>query len=76
MVYSISVQTLRTISLLLTGTIKPNMQHLVDLNARETIAAGLLVSGIIGLGFMPSPLIELSAATITQMINQISQRLL
>jgi NADH-quinone oxidoreductase subunit M len=68
--------SIRTISLLLTGSIKSNMQHLTDLNTRETIAAGLLVCGIIGLGFMPNPLIELSAATITQIITQISQRLL
>jgi len=68
--------SIRTISLLLTGPIKPSMEHLRDLNNREAFAAGLLVTGIIGLGFMPSPLIELSSATINQMINQISQRLL
>ena len=68
--------SIRTISLLLTGPIKPTVEHLRDLNTREAFAAGLLVTGIIGLGFMPSPLIELSSATINQMINQISQRLL
>ncbi len=67
---------MRTISLLLTGTIKANLTTLTDLNTRELIASGLLVTGIIGFGIMPSPLIDLSAATITQMINQISQRLL
>jgi NADH-quinone oxidoreductase subunit M len=68
--------SIRTISLLLTGPIKPSEEHLRDLNTREVFAAGLLVTGIVGLGFMPSPLIELSSATIKQMINQISQRLL
>ncbi len=68
--------SIRTISHLLTGPVKPNLEHLNDLNARETFAAGLLVTSIIGFGFMPSPLIELSAATITQMIHQINQRLI
>ena len=42
----------------------------------EILAAGLLVVGIVLFGLWPAPMIELSAATITQMHQQISQRLL
>ena len=68
--------SMRTIGLLLTGPIKPKMQDIADLNTPELLAAGLLVSCIIIFGLMPAPLIDLSAATITQINTQISQRLL
>ena len=55
---------------------KANKFNLTDLNGREQLAAGILVISIIGLGLIPSPVIELSATTINTMINQISQRLL
>ena len=68
--------SMRTIGLLLTGPVKPKMLHIADLNTTELLAAGLLVSCIILFGLMPTVLIDLSAATITQINNQISQRLL
>ncbi|MDD2660692.1 MAG: NADH-quinone oxidoreductase subunit M [Methylococcales bacterium] len=67
---------MRTIGLLFTGPVKPQMQLIADLNAPEFLAAGALVAGIVLFGLLPAPLIELSAATIAQINNQISQRLL
>ena len=67
---------MRSINLLLLGPDKANKFNLTDLNGREQLAAGILVISIIGLGLIPSPVIELSATTINTMINQISQRLL
>ncbi len=67
---------MRTIGLLFTGPVKPQMQQIADLKTPEILAAGLLVAGIVLFGLLPAPLIELSAATITQMNDQISQRLL
>jgi NADH-quinone oxidoreductase subunit M len=52
------------------------MQQITDLNTPEILAAGLLIAGIVLFGLLPAPLIELSAATIAQINNQISQRLL
>lgn len=71
-----SAFTMRTIGLLFTGPVKPQMQQIADLNAPEFLAAGALVAGIVLFGLLPAPLVELSAATIAQINNQISQRLL
>lgn len=67
---------MRTIGLLFTGPIKPHMQQITDLKSYELLAAGLLVAGIVLFGVMPTPLIDLSTATIVQMTKQISLRLL
>ena len=67
---------MRTIGLLFTGPVNPQMQQITDLKTPELLAAGLLVAGIVLFGLLPAPLIELSAATITQINQQISQRLL
>ena len=80
-VFSITVlisaaYAMRTINLLLLGPAKATAFNLMDLNRREQAAAGILVIGIIGFGLIPNPVIELSAATINNMITQISQRLL
>ncbi|MFA6162977.1 MAG: NADH-quinone oxidoreductase subunit M [Methylobacter sp.] len=67
---------MRTIGLLFTGPVKPQMQHIEDLKTSELLAAGILVAGIVLLGLMPAPLIDLSAATVTQMNSLIGQRIL
>lgn len=67
---------MRTIGLLFTGPVKPQMQQIADLKTPEILAAGLLVAGIVLFGLLPAPLIELSAATLAQMNKQITQRLL
>lgn len=67
---------IRTMSLLFTGPEKPQMQQLEDLRAPELLAAGILVTGIVLFGLSPGPLLDLSAATISQMNGVISQRIL
>lgn len=67
---------IRTMSLLFTGPEKPQMQQLEDLRAPELLAAGILVTGIVLFGLAPGPLLDLSAATISQMNGVISQRIL
>jgi len=67
---------IRTISLLFTGPTKASMQQLEDLSAPEFAAAGILVTGIVFFGLLPAPLLDLSAATISQMNSLISQRIL
>lgn len=67
---------MRTIGLLFTGPAKPHMQHIEDLRTSELLAAGTLVAGIVLLGLLPAPLIDLSAATVTQMNSLIRLRIL
>jgi NADH-quinone oxidoreductase subunit M len=50
------------------------MQNLEDLRPPELLAASSLVLVILGLGFYPAPLIELSAATISQLNGLIQIR--
>ncbi len=63
---------IRTITLLFTGPVRPQLLHIQDLRAYELLAAGILVSGIVLFGLLPAPLIELSAATIAQLNQLIS----
>jgi len=67
---------LRTLNLLFTGPVKPGMQHLEDLRAPELLAAGILVGGIVLFGLFPTPLIELSQATLGDMNRLIKLRIL
>jgi len=66
---------MRTIGMLFTGPVKPQMREIEDLRIYELVAASLLVFAIVLFGLWPSPLIELSTATITQMTEIISQRI-
>ncbi|WP_411728207.1 complex I subunit 4 family protein [Methyloglobulus sp.] len=63
---------IRTITLLFTGPVRPQLQHIADLRSYELLAAGILVSSIVLFGLLPAPLIELSAATIAQLHQLIS----
>ncbi len=81
LVFSISIlisaaYAIRTLSLLFTGAVKPQMQQLEDLRPPELVAAGVLVLGIVLFGLMPARLIDLSATTLTQMHSLIKQRTL
>lgn len=68
---------IRTISLLFTGSVKPHMQNIKDLNTTsESLAAGLLVVGIIFYGFVPVSLIEMSANSVNLMLSLIKLRIL
>ncbi len=66
---------MRTIGMLFTGPVKPQMREIEDLRVYELIAATVLVGAIMLFGLWPAPLIELSAETVTQMSNIISQRI-
>ncbi|MCD2449939.1 NADH-quinone oxidoreductase subunit M [Methylicorpusculum oleiharenae] len=66
--------SIRTIGLLFTGPVKPQMQHIPDLKPVELVSVSILVSGILLFGLFPAPLINLSTATINHMIDSISHR--
>ncbi|WAK02590.1 complex I subunit 4 family protein [Methylobacter sp. YRD-M1] len=61
----------RTIGMLFTGPVRPQMQQIEDLRSTELVAAGLLVACIVVFGLMPEPLINLSSATLFEMNSQI-----
>jgi NADH-quinone oxidoreductase subunit M len=64
---------IRTITVLFTGPTRPKLQHIADLQPYEMLATGILVSGIVLFGLFPAPLIQLSAATITQLQHLINE---
>ncbi|MDD2761057.1 MAG: NADH-quinone oxidoreductase subunit M, partial [Methylomonas sp.] len=66
---------MRTIGLLFTGPVKPKMQRIADLKPHEWLASGTLAAGIVLLGLLPEPLIDISTATVTHMLGVISARL-
>ncbi|TSA52788.1 MAG: NADH-quinone oxidoreductase subunit M [Nitrosomonadaceae bacterium] len=70
-----SAYAIRTIGLLFTGPVKPQMREIEDLRTPELLAAGLLVTGIVLFGLLPEPLIDLSSATLSHMSSLISQRI-
>lgn len=61
---------IRTVTLLFTGPVRPQLQHIADLRTYELITAGLLVIAIVLIGLFPAPLIHLSEATITELHRQ------
>lgn len=64
---------MRTIGMLFTGPVKPQMRNIEDLKIYELIAAGFLVVLIVMFGLWPAPLIDLSIATMNQMNGTIMQ---
>ncbi len=64
---------MRTIGMLFTGPVKPQMRNIEDLKIYELIAAGFLVVLIVMFGLWPAPLIDLSMATMNQMNGTIIQ---
>lgn len=70
-----STYALRTIGMLFTGPVKPQMCEIEDLKIAEILAASVLVMGILLFGFWPTPLIDLSASTMNLMNDIISQRI-
>lgn len=66
---------MRTIGMLFTGPVKPKMRDIEDLRTPELLASCLLVAGIVFFGLWPSSLIDLSAATLQQMVDIISSRI-
>ncbi len=70
-----SAYAMRTIGMLFTGPVKPQMREIEDLRTPELLAASILVAGILLFGLWPTPLIDLSTATINQFNDIISQRI-
>jgi NADH-quinone oxidoreductase subunit M len=66
---------MRTIGLLFTGPVKPQMQQIADLQPLELLASGILVAGIVLFGLLPAPLIDLSAVTVNRMLTVMDERL-
>ena len=64
---------MRTIGMLFTGPVKPQMRDIEDLKWYELTAASFLVVLIVLFGLWPAPLIDLSMATMNQMNGTISQ---
>jgi len=67
---------IRTIGLLFTGPVKPQMKQIEDLRPPELLALGILVAGIVLFGLLPASLIDLSTATISQMNSLIRLKIL
>ncbi len=67
---------MRTIGLLFTGPVKPQMRDIADLTPPELAASAVLVGCIVVFGLLPAPLIELSAASVGRMLAVIGERLL
>ena len=66
---------IRTLSLLFIGPVKPGMPALNDLRVSELLAAGVLVLLIVGFGFAPTPLINLSTPTLAELNDLIQQKI-
>lgn len=66
---------MRTIGMMFTGPVKPQMREIEDLRTPELLAASILVASIVLFGLWPSLLIDLSTATINQMNDIITQRI-
>ncbi|MBA4141682.1 MAG: NADH-quinone oxidoreductase subunit M [Nitrosospira sp.] len=70
-----SAYAMRTIGMLFTGPVKPQMREIEDLRTPELLAATMLIAGIVLFGLWPAPLIDLSAATMNEVNSVISQRI-
>ena len=66
---------IRTIGLLFTGPVKPQMKDIEDLRTPELLALGILVAGIVGFGLLPASLVDLSAATTAHMNSVVQLRI-
>jgi len=55
---------IRTAARLFTGPMRPEMQNVRDLHSHELIAAGTLAVGIMALGLVPGPVVELMNASV------------
>jgi NADH-quinone oxidoreductase subunit M len=58
---------LRVTNVILSPNTKPDLAPIADLGRAEAVAAGILLTGMIGLGFFPMPLLELLGQTAAAM---------
>jgi NADH-quinone oxidoreductase subunit M len=66
---------IRTIGRLFTGPVRPEMQGVKDLHSYELAAAGVLVFGILALGFAPAPALELVSASVGKLNASFPQKM-
>ncbi len=66
---------MRTIGLLFTGPVRPQVLEIADLKPHELMASGILVGGIVLFGLLPASLIDLSSVTVDKMVAVIGERL-
>ncbi len=66
---------IRTVGLLFTRPVKPQMKQTEYLRPPELLGLGILVAGIVLFGLLPASLIDLSTATISQMNGLIRPRM-
>ncbi|MBS1211393.1 MAG: proton-translocating NADH-quinone oxidoreductase, chain [Proteobacteria bacterium] len=64
----------RTIVRLFTGPVKPSMRELRDLHGTELAAAGTLAFGIVALGLIPAPLLDLIGTSVTTLSAGLPQQ--
>ncbi|HID46812.1 MAG TPA: NADH-quinone oxidoreductase subunit M [Chromatiaceae bacterium] len=57
----------RTVGRLFTGPVRADMQDVLDLQRTETLAASILIAGILLIGIFPAPLLSLLEVSVTQM---------
>ena len=67
---------IRTVGLLFTGPVKPQMQQIADLKTSELLACSILIAAILGFGLLPDSLVALSNTTINKMLALVGERLL
>jgi NADH-quinone oxidoreductase subunit M len=58
---------IRTVGRLFTGPVRPAMRDIQDLSGHELVAAGVLAFGIVLLGVMPAPALNLISTTVEQL---------
>jgi NADH-quinone oxidoreductase subunit M len=63
-----SVYHLRAAQYLLTGSVKPHTQHIVDLRFGEMLAVSILMIGVIGLGLFPNGLLEMISGSVNPLV--------
>jgi NADH-quinone oxidoreductase subunit M len=64
--------SVRTIGRLFTGPVHSRMRGLQDLQPLELTAAGVLAAGIVLLGIVPRPALDLIAVSVAQLSTAIS----
>jgi NADH-quinone oxidoreductase subunit M len=64
--------SIRTIKQLYTGPVRLDMQQVEDMRPLEMVAAGSLIFGTLLLGFYPTPLLDMMAMSVQQLISHVA----
>ena len=67
-----AIYSVRTVKLLFTGPSVKRLENTQDLGYSEMLAASILITGILLLGFYPSPVIELFSPAVNDLILSIN----